>query len=186
MIKPKCIVITGRPGSGKTTLTDKLSKHLYIPKVSRDELKEGYVNTFGIKHDLLPKDTNRIVNDIFKDTVIHLLESKISLIIEAAFDHKIWEYFVSDFMKVANVIIIICDIDVTKSALRHLERGLANPKREYYHGDKRVSVYRETGYFEPGEKYDLPEFDVPTLLVSTEKEYCPTIEEIETFINEDS
>lgn len=58
MNNPKCILITGRPGSGKTTLTDKLSKHLYIPKISRDELKEGYVNTFGIKHDLLPKDTN--------------------------------------------------------------------------------------------------------------------------------
>jgi hypothetical protein len=31
---------------------------LYLPKVTRDEIKEGYVSTFGVKHDQLPEDTN--------------------------------------------------------------------------------------------------------------------------------
>lgn len=51
--KPKCIVVTGRPGSGKTTLARKLAEGLWMPKISRDEVKEGYVNTFGMKHEQL-------------------------------------------------------------------------------------------------------------------------------------
>lgn len=180
--KPKCIVITGRPGSGKTTLSDKLSKQLYMPKIGRDEIKEGYVNTFGVKQDLLSKDTNRIVNDIFKKVIIELLESQVSIVVEAAFDHEIWEYFIPDFMKLSNLYLLVCDLDAEHSARRHLERGLANPKREYFHGDKRVSVYRETGVFESGEEYVAPDFSVPKMNILTLDGYSPTIEDIEEFI----
>ena len=29
-----------------------------MPVISRDEIKEGYVNSYGVKHDQLPPDTN--------------------------------------------------------------------------------------------------------------------------------
>ena len=40
--KPKLIIITGRPGSGKTTLSKKLGRVLYLPVTHSDEIKEGY------------------------------------------------------------------------------------------------------------------------------------------------
>lgn len=180
--RPICILITGRPGSGKSTLADKLSKQLYLPKISRDEFKEGYVNTFGVKHNDLPKETNGIVNQVFFQTILDMLNGKVSLIIEAAFDHNIWNYIVPDIMKHANLFIVICNLDAELSARRHLERGLANPKREFYHGDKRVSVFRETGKFEPGGEYNPPKYDVPTLNVSTADGYNPPLAEVELFI----
>ena len=51
--KPMCIIVTGRPGSGKTTLSKKLARRLWMPVISRDEIKEGYVNTYGVRHDEL-------------------------------------------------------------------------------------------------------------------------------------
>src|SRR2546426_6363156 len=39
--KPKCVIITGQPGSGKTTLAKKLGERLWMPVISRDEIKEA-------------------------------------------------------------------------------------------------------------------------------------------------
>lgn len=180
--KPKCLLVTGRPGSGKTTMIGELSRRLYLPKISRDEFKEGYVNTYGVKHDGLPNDTNGVVNKIFFRTILNMLEGNISLIIEAAFEHAIWDYIVPDIMEIADLYIIICDLDAETSARRHLERGLSNPNREFYHGDKRVAIYRETGEFMPGGVYIPPTYDVPTLNISTLDGYSPSLDVVEKYI----
>lgn len=82
--KPRCIMITGRPGAGKTTLSQALGPQLRMPIISRDEIKEGYVNTFGMRHDQLPVTVNRIVTSLFFDLVRIYLAGKVSVIIEAA------------------------------------------------------------------------------------------------------
>jgi adenylate kinase family enzyme len=73
--KPTCIIVTGRPGSGKSTLSKKLGRRLCLPVISRDEIKEGYVNTFGVKHEQLPADTNQgeYVAPDFNVPTIHVL-----------------------------------------------------------------------------------------------------------------
>ena len=180
--KPKCILITGRPGSGKTTLASELSRTLYMPKISRDEIKEGYVNTFGVKHDQLPPDTNGIVNEVFFQTVLDLLRGQVSIIIEAAFQHKLWDKVIPRILQIAEAYIIICDLDPLTSAQRHLERGLADSRREFYHGDKRVAIYRQTGEFSPGGEYEPPHYDVPTLKVSTWDGYDPGLDELQLFV----
>jgi len=178
---PKCIIVSGRPGSGKTTLAGELSRRLYLPKVSRDEIKEGYVSTFGVKHDQLPKDTNGTVNEVFFETILNLLKGSVSVVVEAAFQHKLWELVVPQIQQVARTFIVICELDAETSARRHLERGLSDPNREYFHGDRRVAIYRQTGQFSPGGPYDAPHFDVPTLRVSTRDGYTPGIESIIEF-----
>jgi predicted kinase len=176
--KPKCVIVSGRPGSGKTTLSKKLGQRLSMPVISRDEIKEGYVNTFRIKHDQLPPDTNAVVNNFFFDTVNQFLTAKISVVIEAAFQHKIWEPRMPKITELGIPFIVVCSADGEVAARRHLQRGLENPNREFYHGDKGVSIYRETGVFSPAGDYAPPKFDVPTILVSTEADYSPCLEDI--------
>jgi len=180
--KPKCVIVAGRPGSGKTTLADKLCRKMYLPKLSRDEVKEGYVNTFGVKHDRLPNDTNEVVNKVFFETILSLLKGNVSIVIEAAFEHRIWDLVVPRINEIALVYIIVCDLSAKLSARRHLERGLADPNREFYHGDKRVAIFRETGKFEPGGEYIPPQYDVPTLRVSTLDGYTPDLDEVVEFV----
>lgn len=176
--KPKLVIVTGRPGSGKTTLSKKLGQVLNLPALSRDELKEGYVNTFQVGHAKLPEDTNKVVTDSFFETIELMLSKNISLIAEAAFQHEVWEMLVEKVGDLCDISIVICEIDAEVAAKRHLERGLEDSNREYFHGDEAVAHYKKTGeMLKPGE-YNLPKFSYPTIVISTESEYSPSLNSI--------
>ena len=149
-----------------------------MPVLSRDEIKEGYVNTFGVKHDQLPPDTNGLVSDFFFRLVNQYLAGNISVVIEAAFQHEVWAPRIPKILELARVRIVVCVVDDAVAAQRHLKRGLENPRREFYHGDNRVAHYRRTGEILSPESYAAPNFEVPTIQVSTAGEYFPSVDEI--------
>jgi hypothetical protein len=81
-------------------------------------------------------------------------------------------------LELASPLIVLCSADGAVSARRHLQRGLENPNREFYHGDKRVAHYRKTGKISPSFSYTAPKFKIPTIQISTDGEYVPCIDEI--------
>lgn len=176
--KPKCIIVTGRAGAGKTTLAKKLGQRLWMPVISRDEIKEGYVNTCGVKHDRLPPETDRLVTDFFFSLVNQYLAGKISVVIEAAFQDKVWGPRLPKIFELASPILVLCSVDEIVAARRHLQRGLENPNREFYHSDNRVVHYRKTGEFLLPASYTAPKFKGPIIEVSTDGEYIPCLDEI--------
>jgi predicted kinase len=176
--KPRCVIVTGRQGSGKTTLAKKLGEHLWMPVMIRDEIKEGYVTTYGVSHDLLPPETNGLVTDLFFRLVDEYLAAKISVVIEAAFQHQVWKPRMPKILDRASVCIVLCSADDQVTSRRPIQRGLENPRREFYHGDNRVVHYKKTGEVLPPAHYEAPQFNVPTIHVSTDDEYTPPIDEI--------
>lgn len=176
--RPMCVIVTGRQGAGKTTFARKLGAAMWMPILCRDEIKEGYVNTFGIRHDELPPDTNRKVTDLFFRTVDHYLSNDVSIVIEAAFQHGVWEPRLPSIVELAKTWIVICTADDAITSMRPIRRGIENPEREFYHGDGRVVHYKTTGEILTPAPYDPPRFDLPTIIVSTNDTYSPSIEEV--------
>ena len=83
-----------------------------------------------------------------------------------------------DIASVSRAFLVVYSIDAELAARRHLQRGLDDSNRTFYHGDKRVDIYRQTGVISPPGDYVSPAFDIPTTHVSTEGAYCPSVDEI--------
>lgn len=179
MNKPRLFIVTGRPGSGKTTFAGEFSKAAMLPVISRDQLKEGYVHTQGRPHRELPKEVNGIVTDLFFETVERLIDGGVSLIAEAAFQHKVWSAKLRPLMDKAQVRLFICSPggDGRAALNRFLERGFSDPRREYFHGDKGVHMAR-AGMELAVSAYEEPRLDVPTWHIDTSDGYRPEIAEI--------
>src|SRR6478735_9157981 len=82
-------VVAGMPGSGKTTLAHALARAIRCPAICRDEIKEGFVNTTG-QRGAGGDDVARRVYDVFFATLNLLLTHRVTLVAEAAFQHRIW------------------------------------------------------------------------------------------------
>jgi len=176
---PSLIIITGRPGSGKTQLAHALARAIPCPAICRDEFKEGYVNTLG-EFATQTQDPNRHVYEVFFETISLLLNRHITLIAEAAFQHKLWAPKLEPLQNIARLRIILCNIDPKLARARHIARGLADPNRERFHDDRPVQAARE-GRELPIEIYDPPRLNVPILAVDTSDGYQPAFETIASF-----
>jgi predicted kinase len=176
---PLLIVITGRPGSGKTTLAHSLAREIRCPAICRDEIKEGLVNTIG-NSAALDNDLNWQVYDVFFETVEFLLSKNITLIAEAAFQHKLWIPKLEPLQKIAQIRLIHCSIDPKLARERFIKRGLSDPKRVHFHSDKAVHAAKEEIEL-PLVNYEPPRMAVPTLTIDTSDRYSPNFEKIAIF-----
>jgi len=177
MTKPYLLVVTGRPGSGKTTFAKELSDEIFMPLISRDQIKEGYVHTFGKSHTELPQESNKIATEIFFNTLKVLINNDVSVIAEAAFQHRIWASILEQLMEKAQVYLLICKVSDKIALDRFINRGLNNPRREYFHGDKGIDMARK-GFKPSISPYEEPHLDVPTFYIDTSGEYSPSIKEL--------
>jgi len=177
--QPSLIVVTGRPGSGKTTLAHALAPAIRCPLISRDEIKEGLVRTTG--HAGNPgEDIARKAYDVFFDTLSLLLSRQVTVIAEAAFQHKLWAPKLEPLREIARIRIIVCSIAPDVARARRIKRHLEDPARARFHPDPAALAAPEAS--EPqSDEYDAPHLDVPTLAVDTSDEYQPAFEQIVLF-----
>ncbi|MCI8442966.1 MAG: ATP-binding protein [Provencibacterium sp.] len=171
MRKPYLLIVTGRPGSGKSTFAKALGKRIHMPVVSRDELKEGYIHTQGAGHSELPPNTNKIVTDVFFNMLEMLVSSGVSVIAEAAFQHGMWTAGLEGFIEQAELRLLICGVNGETARERCLRRAKEDRLRRYFHGSSGASD-------ETIPPYNAPALPVPTLHVDTSNGYAPKMDEI--------
>ena len=156
---PSLVVVTGRPGSGKSTLVHPLARALRLPLISRDEIKEGMATA---------PDQN--ANAAFFNAIRLLLDHGVGLVAEAAFQHRLWAPNLEPLRAVAEIRAIVLTVDAALAQARHENRAELDAERGRFH---------DVGPLNP--TYEPPRLGLPTLGVDTTDGYRPSFEEIVLF-----
>jgi predicted kinase len=172
MGRPTLILVTGPAGSGKTTLAHQLAATIGCPALSRDEIKEGMVYSnpgFVASHsDPLTRRTYQL----FFEAMTLLLAAEVTLVAEAAFQHRLWVEGLPPLDDLASPRIIRCVVSDEVARYRQQQRMLTQQTR---------MAHADAQHLRQADPFDPIHLDAPTLDVDTSDGWRPDLAALTRF-----
>jgi predicted kinase len=174
------IVVSGPPGTGKTTLAHRIAAAIGCPAICRDEIKEGMAHaTPGFVPGPGDPLTMRTLSTFF-DVIGLLVGRGTTVVAEAAFQDRIWSPGLTPLLSRADLRIVHCMVPADLALARINARSAADPKRGA-HEDAQIGDDARLRTHNAFQAVDLP---VPTLTVdASTAAYDPPLPEILNFLS---
>ena len=181
---PTLVVVSGPPGSGKTSLAHALAQAIPCPAICRDEIKEGMVHAHGGDFQGGPGDplTQRTL-PVFFDVLRTLVEADVTVVAEAAFQDERWRAGLEPFAERAELRIVRCRVSSAVSFERAGRRAAAGEHRLRAHGDSTIGKGIEE-WEEGFGSFEHISIPAPAIDVDTTDGYAPDLGVIVEFVNQ--
>jgi len=176
---PTLVVVSGPPGSGKTSVAHALGQAIACPVICRDEIKEGMVHAYG--DDFMPgvgDPLTRRAFPVFFEVLRVLLTAGVTVVAEAAFQDGNWRKGLEPLVGLAKVVVVQCSVEEAVARER-IERRRATTASRRAHADSQLLAREDPRAFASFERLSIP---VPSIVVDTTDGYAPGLEQIVAFV----
>lgn len=180
MTSPTLAVVSGGPGTGKTTFAHELAHELGCPAIIRDEIKQGMVLSTPGYRSGGDDPLNYPTLDAFFGVLKVLLQAGVTIVAEAAFQDRLWRPNLEPLASIAQIRVIRC---TTPAGIAHdrIVHRVQESAHRTAHADHDLLEAIAAG------EHSLESFvpislDVPTLTVDTSDGYSPGLRDIASFI----